>query len=179
MQSFENSQFEIKDIWQSEKSRLFRTEIKIYNNEFSGMLAVKKTDTAKFRIIFINEVGMKFFDFEITETTDSVLFIFEPMNKKLFIKMLIEDYRSLLFIPKEKRENLHKTKDRKIVLHNKKNKMYFLFSEETGYPYAIYKKGLIRKKFNLNFQNYKNNFPQSIIIKHNNIKFTNSLTLIK
>lgn len=179
MQEYKNPQFEVNDIWQTENSRLFKTEMQIYGKDLSGMLAVRKTDTAEFRVIFINEVGMKFFDFEISESSDSVLFIFEPMNKKMFVKMLTEDYRNIFFVPHEDKNNLYINEDDKIIFRNKNTKMYYTFFEETGFPYAMYKKGLLRKKFETDFRNYKNNFPQKIKITHHNIKFYNNLTLIK
>ena len=77
------------------KSYIYRAQIKLYDNDFSGLLIIKPKKEES-RIVFLNEIGMKFFDIELLKNSYKIHHIFTPMNKKMFIKLLLSDFRFML-----------------------------------------------------------------------------------
>ena len=45
-------------------SFLFKTNIRVYGKDFSGLLVTKQMQPNDYRVIFTTELGMKLFDFE-------------------------------------------------------------------------------------------------------------------
>src|SRR5688572_27397088 len=45
-------------------SFLFKTNIRVYGRDFSGLLVTKQMEPEDYRVIFTTELGMKLFDFE-------------------------------------------------------------------------------------------------------------------
>lgn len=166
---------------QTKKACLYKTEINLYKNYFSGITVIKRIDKKSYRIVFMNETGMKFFDFEINSDNYKIHHIFKPMNKKVFVKLLINDYRNLLmtnFNQKEAKKYLTKNK-KNIVIKTDKKKILYFFDLKTGLPEKAEQYSLFRKIVTINYSEYKNNLPEKIKIIHKNIKFTMKLSKFK
>ncbi len=175
-----SNNFEIKKILSdTTKSYLYRTQFKLYNNDFSGLIIIKPQNTGH-RIIFINEIGMKFFDIELIENSYSVHHIFDPMNKKMFIKLLVGDFNFILMNDIKNNYQLMRKKQSDypaIIL--KKDKEVYIFDKNTLLPDSAFKYSIFRKNVFLNYSDFKNEIPKHIKIKHKNIKFEMNLTFIK
>src|SRR6187200_1732055 len=66
---------------------LYKTEVDVVGNHLSGLLLIKKMPDSSTRMVFSNEMGLKFFDFEFTTDGNfKVYFIMKKMNKKPVIK---------------------------------------------------------------------------------------------
>lgn len=165
------------NIWNAENNYIFKTNLKLYGNEFSGLFVIKKTSETHFRTIFLNEVGMKFFDFEIAAERDSVLHVFDPLNKPALIKLLINDYRKLLFLPKA--ENCKQLRTKKESRICKSEKLHYRFYSAKGLPNEIYRQMFFMKSFLIEMSNYREDFPEKIRISHKFIKFEQYLYLIE
>ena len=177
MQEVKAQESNLANIWNSGNKYLFKTNIKVYGNEFSGLFVIKKTDAEHYRTIFLNEVGMKFFDFEIGAEDDSVLHVFEPLNKTSFIKLLINDYRTLLFLPKtEDCRRLKTKKDKRIC---KSGTYYYQFNTTDGRLNEIYQRIFFIKPFSIKMTDYQEYFPQKIRLSHKFIKFEQNLYLLE
>lgn len=160
------------------KSYIYRANMTIYNNELSGMFVIKPQENSH-RIVFINEIGMKFFDIEIFEDSSSVHQIFEPINKELFKKLLISDFKFIIMnFPAN--VNYYKDSDSNyIALKPKKEKTIYLIHRQTGLPENAYKYSLIRKNTFLTYCDYVGTIPYTINLNHKNIKFSIFLTFLK
>ncbi|MCF6184647.1 MAG: hypothetical protein L3J56_08505 [Bacteroidales bacterium] len=161
------------------KSYIYRAGIKLYDNDFSGLIIIKP-ESEGHRVVFLNEIGMKFFDFEILKNSYKVHHIFEPMNKKMLIKLLINDFRLILMSDfSEKKYFLKEKKSDNIAVQLKKVKEIYIFDKQTLLPENAFKYSVFGKNTFLKFEKYKNEIPQKINIKHKRIKFEMFLTFIK
>jgi len=96
------------------KSHLFKATLDIRDHHLTGLLIIKrmvadtlgkkqfspggkteKTDTL-YRIVFVNEVGMTFFDLELTPETLNVISCFASLNKKSLFRILETDLRMMM-----------------------------------------------------------------------------------
>ncbi|MCX6306962.1 MAG: hypothetical protein NT040_18505 [Bacteroidetes bacterium] len=91
-------------------SHLFRATLDVKNKHISGLLGIKRTDTAPtapsgpgrvdesaiYRIVLMNEAGMTLFDLELQAGSFKVISCFEPMHKKVLMDIFETDFRMLL-----------------------------------------------------------------------------------
>jgi hypothetical protein len=96
-------------------SLLYKTSLDIKKHHLSGMLMIKKIavlvkdiepghmqpetltgDSELFRIVFFNEIGMKYFDLELKRDSFTVISCFTSLNKKALLKIFETDFRMLL-----------------------------------------------------------------------------------
>ncbi|MCX6204777.1 MAG: hypothetical protein NTZ19_00810 [Bacteroidetes bacterium] len=109
---------------------LFNTNVDVVGNHFSGLLLIKKMPDSSTRIVFSNEVGFKFFDFEFkNDFSFKVYSIVEQMNKKAVITTLQKDFELVLM-----QLNLN-TSGTGFV---KNGKLYFVFPDLAGKGYNCY-----------------------------------------
>ena len=76
---------------------LYKSTLDISKHHMSGFIFLKKTSDSSFRIIFSNQIGMKFFDFEIVEENFIVHYCFPSLNRKPLLKILRNDFITFLF----------------------------------------------------------------------------------
>lgn len=175
-----NKEFEFKKILSdSSISYIYRTNVKLYDNDFSGMIVIKPQSN-RHRIVFLNEIGMKFFDIEIMPDSFKVHYIFEPMNKKMFIKLLVSDFKFILMYSIGSEINYYQEKENEsYFIKTKQKKEVYCFDQKTLLPQKAFRYSLIRKNTLLTYKEYKDNIPETINIKHKNIKFTLKMTFLK
>ncbi|NPA68247.1 MAG: hypothetical protein GXO50_06520 [Chlorobi bacterium] len=161
------------------KSYIYRAQIKLYDNDFSGLLVIKPGKD-KSRIVFLNEIGMKFFDIELLKDSYTIHHIFTPVNKKMFIKLLVNDFRFMLMSGTDtKTHYLKEKKTENPALQIKKAKEIFIFDKQTLLPKKALKYSLYGKHTFINYDKYINDIPQTIYIRHKRIKFEMKLNFLK
>ncbi|RLD33034.1 MAG: hypothetical protein DRI88_12165 [Bacteroidetes bacterium] len=79
---------------------VYTTNFRVFNQELSGLTLVKKVkSTNSFHIVFMSQIGLKFFDIEIkpNETEDwfHVNFIMESLNREFIVSTLKTDFMLL------------------------------------------------------------------------------------
>ena len=75
---------------------LFTGSLDIKKHHLTGFLLVKKMEDESYRIVFTNQVGMTFFDFEVKQNSFRVVYCFESLNRKALIRIFEKDFRLLL-----------------------------------------------------------------------------------
>ncbi len=179
---FENSNnsFNYKKVFsETGKSYVYRTRIHLYDKDFSGLIVIKSQKNGH-RIVFLNEIGMKFFDIELLSKSYKIHQIFEPMNKKMLIKLLVSDFNFILMTDlKGDTIFLKEKRSEEYALKAKKVKNIYYFDKNTLLPKKAFKYSLLRKTTFLKYEKYKSGIPQKISIKHKNIKFAMELSFIK
>ncbi len=75
---------------------LFRMNLDIGKHRLSGVLMIKHMGDTSTRIIYANEMGMRFFDFEFLKGNFIVHYIFPSMNKKMLLSLLRKDFALIL-----------------------------------------------------------------------------------
>jgi len=180
LKKIDNNDFKFEKVLSNKnKSYIYRANLNLYDNDFSGMIIIKPLKD-NFRVVFINEIGMKFFDFEFSEQKFKVNQIFEPMNKKIFIKLLINDFRFILMNSLNSENKYFKEKESNLIAIKpcKKKELYY-FNIQNNYPEKAIKYSSFRSTTFLNYSNYNNNVPNNISIKHENIKFGIELSFVR
>lgn len=110
------------------KSQQYITSIDFFNKHLTGLLVVKQTDSVTKHIVLVTELGMKLFDFEVKDSSFTVAYVFEPLNKPSFINALSTNLKNSLLIPLlGKRGQKYSGKENEFifVLHEPKQKHYF------------------------------------------------------
>lgn len=167
-----------------EKGLFYRTSIDVYGKHLSGILIIKKTD-ASWRTVFINEIGMKFFDFEFFENQEESFKVNSCMSifseKKAVIKVLQEDLSRMLMNRIAGQEfRIYKDKNDAPAYRTKidKNKNYF-FTDPSGKIKRIETCGRTNKKTIITYEYNEDPTPEIIKIDHKNIRLMMEFRIMK
>ncbi|MGZ4048892.1 MAG: hypothetical protein ACXVNN_05970 [Bacteroidia bacterium] len=136
-----------------------------------------------YRVIFTTELGMKLFDFEFKDTAFTLHYCVPQFNKPKLLKTIQEDIQILLMndIQNKKFDELTEPKDSCLVYRLKEDKMYnyYFMNKDSSKLTKIEHSTKRLKKVIFTLNNYENNFPTNIMIKHCNIKLKIELNLLK
>jgi hypothetical protein len=164
------------------RSALYKTEVDVEGHHLSGLLLVKTLPDSSTRIVFANEVGFKFFDFEFRKDGGfKVYYIVKQMDKQPVIKTLKKDFDLLMFRNGDAKASFLRKDDHSLYYIFKKQKGFFCYVTDPGgtelermeisSPRKPIVTGIMR--------NYKNGVPDTIGIAHENFNFTISLKKIE
>lgn len=161
---------------------LYKTTVDVVGNHLSGLLLIKKMPDSSTRMVFSNEMGLSFFDFEFgANGSFKVYSIIKKMNRKSVIKTLRHDFELVL---------MNTLYNDKAVVKTKDEQLYFIFPQKKGYNYYITdNKGteLLRMERASNkktivdavMKNYINAVPDTIGISHKGFEFNIGLKKIE
>lgn len=157
------------------KDYVYKANIDVYDNNFSGIFIVKKVGKSNHRIVFTTEMGNKIFDFSFVNNTFKVNFILEDMNKAILINILKKDFKALI------QEELpviksYSTKDTLVYETTLDNKTYFYF--KTQQLDKIVRVGSSKEKVAFLFSEINDTIANQIEIIHSNIKLNINLKSI-
>ena len=96
-----DSQIKLSEPWifsTDFQKAIYKTNMMIYGNELSGLTLIKKTGK-NFRIVFMSEIGLKYYDMEFFTQNDSIKVhhVISILDKKPVLELL-EDNFSLIFL---------------------------------------------------------------------------------
>lgn len=78
-------------------STLYKTSVDVVGHHLGGLLLIKKMPDSSTRMVFSNEMGIKFFDFAFEANGDfKVYHIMKQLNKKAVITTLRKDLQLIL-----------------------------------------------------------------------------------
>ncbi len=157
------------------ESSVYRTNIMIRDHRISGLMIFKQTAPEIWRIVFVNEIGMKFFDFRLSGNNFEVVECYKYLRRKKMLSVFEEDFRSMLIRPVHP-EMLHagnENSEAVLILDRTekrhKQRLYYL-NKSTLLPEKteLYRK---RKKISIvQYDNYKRNRPDTFVVTHRDIK---------
>ena len=161
---------------------LYNTKVDVIGKHLSGLLLVKAMPDSSTRLVFSNEMGFKFFDFEFSAAgTFKVYYILPQMDKKAVLTTLRKDFELLLM------QHL----DTEMAFVRKKDgSFYYGFPQSKGNNYYITDSAcqqLLRLEraserkpvVTAIMQNYADGMPDSIGISHAKFNFTIGLKKLK
>jgi hypothetical protein len=94
---------------------------------------MKTMPDSSLRIVFSNEMGFKFFDFEFAaDGAFKVHYILKKMDKKAVIKTLRKDFELVL---------MRKLDTSKAAIFSRNGQIYYRFKQEKGYNYYVTNQG--------------------------------------
>lgn len=161
---------------------LYNTTVDVVGNHLSGLLLIKKMPDSSTRMVFSNEMGFTFFDFEFAANGSfKVYSIIKKMNKRSVIKTLRHDFELVL---------MNKLDNARASVRTGEGLLWFIFPQEKGYNYYITDAGaneLIRMERASNkkviveglMKNYVNGIPDTIGISHKTFEFNIGLKRIE
>ena len=108
---------------------LYNTQVDVMGNHLSGLLMIKKMPDQSTRLVFSNEMGYKFFDFEFDSAGKfKVYSVIEQMNRKAVLKTLAKDLELVLM------QHLDKSN---MKVRRSGSLTYYIFPQLKGYNYYI------------------------------------------
>ncbi|MEO6316896.1 MAG: hypothetical protein ABIU63_11540 [Chitinophagaceae bacterium] len=161
---------------------LYKTKVDVVGKHLSGLLMIKAMPDESTRLVFSNEMGFKYFDFEFSAAgVFKVYYILPQMDKDAVLTTLRKDFELLLMQHLDKKKAFALKKD---------GLVYFGFPQEKGNNYYITDSscqrllGLERASkrkpvVTAIMQNYVDGMPDSIGISHANFNFTIGLKKLK
>jgi hypothetical protein len=164
------------------KNVLYRTQVDVVGgHHLSGVLLIKTLADSSVRIVFSNEMGFKFFDFEFKPDGGfKVYSIIKQMDKKPVIITLQKDFELVM---------MRKQNQAKAYIKQDDQYKYYVFPQAKGFYYYITNKEgteLIRMERSSSrkpvvqaiMKDFVKGIPDTIAISHKNFKFDISLKRI-
>ena len=161
---------------------LYSTTVDVVGKHLSGLLLVKAMPDSSTRLVFSNEMGFKYFDFEFSAAgIFKVYYILPQMDKAAVLTTLRKDFELLL---------MQHLDTGKAFLLKKDGLFYYGFQQTKGNNYYI-TDSTCRQLIRLEraskrkpvviavMQNYADGMPDSIGISHTNFNFTIGLKKLK
>lgn len=156
---------------------LYRTSVDVVGNHLSGIFLIKQMPDSSTRLLFTNEAGYKFFDFEFSRSGHfKVYSIIEKMDKDAVKKTLKKDFQLLLMDKPtgfmKPYEFRGKKNDEKYFAHNEGKDFYYYITNTDCSKLIRMERGSSTKKILEAFvSDMKDRVPDSIHIHHINFNF--------
>lgn len=153
---------------------MYRASVDAVGNHLSGILLIKRMPDSSMRLVFSNEIGFKFFDFEFSKNgAFKVYSIIKEMDRKPVIKTLRKDFQLVM---------MEKAEPSNILIREDEGEVYYTFHEGGDYYHYITDKPgkeLLRMERSSKrkvvmesiMKNYVNGVPDTIGITHKNFSF--------
>ncbi len=145
---------------------IYKAKIKAFDNNFGGILIIKKLPNQHHRIVFTTEFGNKIFDFEIQKNGFKTHYILKELDRGIVVKTLQRDFETLTQeynLLQKKFENtthlIYRSKQRKRYNH------YFL-DKKTKALQKIVHTTKSKEKTIFSFQKIEDNIVKNIQIQH-------------
>jgi hypothetical protein len=158
-------------------SVLYNTSVDVMGKHLSGLLLFKTMPDSSERVIFSNEMGLKFFDFEYTTDTCRVMSVISQLDRPAVLNQLKEDIGYLL---------MHRRNTGRAKVFTRGGERYYSFPEGETTTYYITDEACSRvsrienctdrkKKVVVNLTGTRNGIADSAYIAHQFFDFTISL----
>jgi hypothetical protein len=162
----------------------YRASIDIFKKHFSGILLYKKTDSLSSHIVFVTELGMKIFDFEIKADSFRLISAFPGFDSKPHLIEMLKKDLGLIFQTSMYSQDAEKRKKgiKANVIYRipyQKTYAYYFIDAESKQPVRAYEGNWFRNKVKVRYENYSNGVAGGIILKHIGLPVRMNLTLIQ
>lgn len=161
-----------------ETDYVYKASIDVLNKHFSGLFIVKKIEVNTHRVAFTTEMGNKIFDFSFSGNQFTVNFIQEELNRKPLLKILEQDFRTLVCAKPDIFKSFRH--DGKTVLEGSiNNRAHFFYLDninnlvETVYP----KRGKASVVYS--FSKINSDIAEEITIEHQSLRLKINLKSFK
>lgn len=169
-------------------SQLYKATLDIKKHHLTGLLVVKRMEESSgrenalphpiagsaecsgtYRVVFMNEVGMTFFDLEMDSCGLKVISCFESLNKKALMKIFETDLRTLLCGSSLEKEQMYRQSGTNCLVISGLNgncRTWQSWSPMGDTLHAISAKSTIADPVLIRFANFSNGFPMKIILEN-------------
>lgn len=160
---------------------LYSTQVDVMKHHLSGLLFFKQMPDSSLRVVFANEMGFKFFDFEFTKEGGFVKhYVLPEMDKKAVVKTLRGDFELALLRPDLQQATIKRDSNYQyIVVPAAKGNNYYITDTMCTQLMHIEKSSRRRPVVKAWLSGYKAGVPDSIEIRHQQFKFNISLQRVQ
>lgn len=162
-------------------STLYSTQVDILKHHLSGLLFFKQMPDSSIRVVFANEMGFKFFDFEFDKQGNFTKhYLLAKMDKKAVVKTLRQDFALVLLHPDlSAAHTATDSRYRYIVVPTEKGNNYYITDTACTQLVRIEKSSRRNPAVTVWMQHYNNGVPDTINIRHEHFKFNISLQKVE
>lgn len=108
---------------------LYETSVDVIGKHLSGLLLIKRMPDSSLRIVFTNEMGVSYFDFEFPANGGFVVHtMMKKMNKKAVKKTLQHDFELVL---------MNRLGSTPPDVYRNGSFLYYVFQQQKGFAYYI------------------------------------------
>lgn len=152
---------------------LYHAQINVTGKHLSGLLLIKNMPDGSTRMVFTNEAGLSFFDFEWTGTAFNVRRIIRQMDRKALIKTLRKDFELILMQHLDAKDpyTLQGEEVYYRVFPNGKDHYYYLTDAACSTLIRMERGSRKKKVMEAVMMSSNRDIPDSIGIKHYNFNF--------
>ena len=160
---------------------LYSTQVDILKHHLSGLLFFKQMPDSSLRVVFANEMGFKFFDFEFTKDGGFIKhYMLDKMDKKAVVKTLRGDFELVLLHPSLAQAQVKRDDQyRYVVVPTAKGNNYYITDTACTKLVRIEKSSVRKPVVKAWLTRYNAGIPDTILIKHQGFKFNISLQRVQ
>jgi hypothetical protein len=153
----------------------------VLKRHLSGLLFFKQMPDTSLRVVFANEMGFKFFDFEFAgDTGFTVHHIIPQLNKKPIVKALRNDFELVVMrAGLQQASVLQDDSLRYVAIPTPKGNNYYITDTACTRLERIEKSSRRKPVVKAWMRAYRGGVPDTINIQHQNFKFNISLQRIQ
>lgn len=160
---------------------LYSTQVDVLQHHLSGLLYFRPMDNGSMRVLFMSEMGMKFFDFEFTKDGEFIKHYMLPkMDKKAVVKTLRKDF-DMVLMRRDPATAVTYTGNglRYTAFSLPKGKIYYITDEACTELVRVENGSRRKPVVEATLRAYRNGVPDSIDIRHHAVKFNISLQRVE
>lgn len=163
------------------ENTLYSTQVDVLKHHLSGLLFFKQMPDSSLRVVFANEMGFKFFDFEFTKDGGFIKhYVIDKMDKKSVVKTLRGDFELALLHPDLQDAYVMRDSNyRYVVVPTEKGNNYYITDSSCSQLVRLEKSSRRKPVVKAWLTNYKDGVPDSIQIRHQQFKFNISLQRVQ
>lgn len=160
---------------------LYSAQVDVLSHHLSGLLFFKQMPDSSLRVVFANEMGFKFFDFEFARDGGFVKHYMMPkMDKKPVVKALRNDFELVLIrAGLGDAYVLQDSSYRYVAVPTPKGNNYYITDTACTRLERIEKSSRRKPVVKVWMHDYKEGVPDTIRIQHQNFKFNISLQRVQ
>jgi hypothetical protein len=151
------------------KANWYNATVDVIGKHISGLLLFKTMPDSSMRIVFTNEVGVTFFDFEFKKDgTFKAHQIIEQMNRKAVINLLRKDFELIMMrgLASKKLKGYQQNDEVFYALDGKKETDYFITDKDCASLLRVEKGSKRKKKVEVTLWGSLGQAPDSVHLKH-------------
>lgn len=121
----------IKPVIPESNAVKYKASIDVLNRHFTGLIVLKQTDPETKHLVFVTELGMRMFDFEMKGDSMKPVFVFDALNKPKLVNALVRNFETILLVKWLNKTAEIRDKSGKEVLHLKDKERHLFLSKNS------------------------------------------------
>ncbi len=158
---------------------IYKASIRLFNNDLSGLFVMVNADSL-YKVGFLSEMGIKFFDMIIAQNSYEVVYCMEALDRKPVLNAIARSLRFILEDPAKHDGDYYADKDNNIIYKSDGNdrwkRKYYL---ENNRIEKIKGRRFIRNRLFINLSYNNNKQPENIIFLQRGMRMRIEMTKLQ